>query len=206
MSSRPSRCQVSLHLLFLHHLKCLQNLCLLICQRKTVELRRLRNGDNRYNSKNIAARISNCYTNFPFNLPAKRKDFILIQLGGPLMYVFKMYLHVRIADLWGPIHFICRKNAVSICMLSGAKKTRSVLNRSFPSCLLPLYWNKSSSFTCTSIFMHIKIIFIWMTLHENWRKRQFENGLFASSLTILIWKQYYNQNLQRGFFEFAAGF
>lgn len=46
-TSMHNHYQVSLLLLFLHHQNSSQNLCLLICQLKTVELSRLRNGDSR---------------------------------------------------------------------------------------------------------------------------------------------------------------
>ena len=47
-SSMLSHCPVSLHLLFLHRQNSSQSQRLLICQQKTVELWRQRNGDRRY--------------------------------------------------------------------------------------------------------------------------------------------------------------
>ena len=69
---------------------------------------------------------------------------------------------------------------------------KSSLNRPFPSYPLPLFQSESTCktfhmkicSTFTSIFMPIKVIFIWMGLHKdsiwNWGKRQLRNGLYPA--------------------------
>ena len=83
----------------------------------------------------------------------------------------------------------------AILFLTGVQlyptSTRSLYNRPFLSCLLPLFQNESKcktfhmkmSFTHKSIWMQIKLIFIWKVSHLDsvWNRgrRQLENGLFA---------------------------
>ena len=78
---------------------------------------------------------------------------------------------------------------------------KHALNRPFPSYPSPLFQNESTCETIhmkmcstfTSIFMQIKLIFIWMVWHvdsfRSWGKRQLGNGLLREGDTFSIWER-----------------